>query len=355
MTECGYPKSFGGHGKRWLWVALMIFSFTGSNVAAQSKMSFQYGADTVYAVGNIDVDAAERLRELARKKVLPAGTVVALHSPGGSVIGGIHLGQAIRDLQLDTNVFRYAGKGIATYDKGGLDQQIEFDKNQAGECLSACIYAYLGGVRRNLYSESRLGIHQFYFLKSDAEGAAEDAQVLSAAIVAYLSKMGVSPVLFSATTLFDKNQMRYLSRQEAEDFKLVNNGVVRTKFTYRVSRGRPFPELSHETQDGKFTLGLLCNGDSVHIGASREIGQHNMLSVDKDVYYMWFDGQPVFKMDRNKDTFHHELDGAMLRKLLSSRKLRTWTEVDTEFSFDGTEFIVDDWQPFIDYLESCAE
>lgn len=316
----------------------------------QSQMVFAHYTDTLYATGPIDAGAGARLKTFVSSKGIAPGTVVALSSSGGSVLGGIQLGEAIRDLQLNSNVFQYAG--ASTYrGEDGLGDPITFDRNEPADCASACVYAYLGGVQRYMYAESRLGIHQFYFPDTGGPVGADDVQILSAAIVAHLSKMGVNPTLFSATALFAKDQMRYLSRHEAEDFNLVDNGV-KPKVRYEVSKGRPYPELLQEATDGAYRFGLLCNGTEIYFGASREQKRHTVFYDEDEKVFLWLDEKPVFEMDAKKDTFYKAMDRNMLAKLFASRRIRIWTSLDGWG--DGAQIIVDDWSQFSEYASECG-
>jgi hypothetical protein len=329
---------------------LLLFVFASTGTAdVSSEMKFLRNGDTVYAMGVIDESAASRLQEFAKANDLPAGTVIALSSPGGSLIGGLKLGQMIRTLQFGTNVFRYAG--LATHARAdGAGEPITTSKTEPADCASACIYAYVGGIRRLLHADSRLGIHQFYFSGSD--GGATDAQVLSAAIVAHLSNMGVDPTLFSATALFGKDDLRFLSRQEAEDFGLVNNGA-RQKIRYQASRGRPYPELVQESADGIFRLGLLCNGTHLYIGASRQQKQRSAFYDENEKVFFWMDDRQVFEMDGRKDSFHAIWDRDTLRTLLASRRIRIWAPADG-WPWDGARMVVADWSHFAEYSAECG-
>lgn len=344
-----------GLGIRWQQcnVLLLLCLCMASAQAAdtQPQMAFSHYTDTLYASGPIDADAGSRLKTFVGSNAITPGTVVALSSSGGSVIGGIRLGNAIRELGLRTNVFRY--EGASTYrGEDGLAAPITFDKNESTDCVSACVYAYLGGVQRHLYAGSRIGIHQFHFPDTERSGTVNDAQILSAAIVAHLSKMGVNPTLFSATALFGKDEMRYLTRHEAEDFNLIDNGV-KPKVRYQVSKGRPYPELLQESEDGEYRLGLLCNGTEVHIGASRGQKRRSVLDNEDDKVFFWMDGTPIFEMDAKKDTFYKSMDNAMLDKLFATRRVRIWTTADG-WAWNGAQIIVDDWSQFSEYASECG-
>jgi hypothetical protein len=103
------------------------------NLSSMDAGNFVYSGE-----GEIDVDDAQKLEKLyASKKSLEGKlgvrSVVRLNSPGGTIVGGIQLGEVIRKLGLATEVPASAG------------------------CYSACTFAFLGGVDRQI--EGKFGIH----------------------------------------------------------------------------------------------------------------------------------------------------------------------------------------------------
>jgi hypothetical protein len=74
---------------------------------------------------------------------------ICFNSPGGSVLGGLELGRAIRKLGFRTAVC------TSVPDSAG------YQITAQGRCLSACVYAFLGGSTRSAGSGA-LGIHRFY-------------------------------------------------------------------------------------------------------------------------------------------------------------------------------------------------
>ncbi len=340
---------------------VLLLSLNSERVRAgdeESRMLFRYDRDTIYATGSIDVDAAARLSQLVKSERIAPGTVVAFSSPGGNVVGSMRLGQAIRDLKLNTNVFR-KGKELTAHFRGedGLDHTsaVKLRVPKAADCASACTYAYLGGVQRHLSFESRLGIHQFHFPASAPSGGAEDAQLLSASIVAYLAAMGAEPTLFSASALFKTDQLRFLTRHEAEDFGLVNNGVIRSVVRYQVNETQAYPEMIQESDGGTFKLGLLCKGEALFVIASRQLNERKGLLDDSKggELFFWMDDQPVFRMDGAKDQFYQSLNSASLAKLFASRRIRLWV-LKEGFGFYGDEMHIDDWSHFRDYASECG-
>src|SRR5262245_58648871 len=114
----------------------MTFSVQMSDIRAINR------SYDVYADGEIvDGDADRLLEALRAANIQPNRPItVYLHSPGGSVVEALKLGRLIGNLKADTNIGR---------------------KGSPGLCISACVWAYLGGSYRFLSAGSRIGVHQF--------------------------------------------------------------------------------------------------------------------------------------------------------------------------------------------------
>src|SRR5262249_48153851 len=124
----------------------------------------------VYATGEIVSGDAEVLTQtLQSANVVNADILINLNSPGGSVAEALKLGRLIEKLKASTNVGQ---EGI-----------------QPGQCLSACVWVFLGGAYRYLSLESKIGVHQFAFgTKSDVQAgvAVAASQVIAAEIVEFI-------------------------------------------------------------------------------------------------------------------------------------------------------------------------
>ena len=84
-----------------------------------------------------------------------------MNSPGGNVVASMELGMAFRRLHVAAVV---AGFGSGGAESGPV----------AGECASACVYAFMGAVRRVAPPVSRLALHKMSVTLS---GAGADAGV----------------------------------------------------------------------------------------------------------------------------------------------------------------------------------
>jgi hypothetical protein len=135
-----------------------------------------------------------------------------LHSPGGSVFGGVKLGKVIRKYLLSTDVAQ-------------LDPaQNRRRDSKPGECYSACAMAFLGGEYRYLKRGSILGFHRFFWEKR-TENDADLAQILSAMEVEYIRSMDVNTELFTVPSQAGRDDVIALAQDDLVRLNVVNNGV----------------------------------------------------------------------------------------------------------------------------------
>jgi len=152
------------------------------------------------AVGQIDKDTPAQFSAVANN--LPQGTWVALSSPGGSLVGGLKLGLLIRELGLNTTI-------------GSTDYS-------PPNCISACAYAFAGGISRHLTEGSKYGIHQFKGTeKAIGDG---ESQKISATIANYLDQMGVDRHLLDYAQVTASDKVNVLSLAQARLLKVDNTG-----------------------------------------------------------------------------------------------------------------------------------
>ena len=175
----------------------------------------------ISAEGEIDRSSAEEFISFLRGAVDSdrLRNVVFINSPGGNVIGAIKLG----------TVFRKAGTAVVVAqarDGQGLAQDATF---LSAECLSACVYAIMGGKTRVVPPQSRLGVHRtssFRFVGKDPAGADPGYQriptpdALLKALADYTQKMGVSREVLSVAQSAPSNSIRVLTRSEVSRWRL---------------------------------------------------------------------------------------------------------------------------------------
>jgi hypothetical protein len=136
-------------------------------------------------------------------------SVVFLDSPGGKVLSSMELGQAFRRLGIAAVVAR----PIET--SGGS----EF---AAGHCYSACVYALMGGRKRVIPPQSKVGIHRMFTFESAADPAGGTARNMrhddggmKEVLAKYSAMMGVSRGLID-----------YAERTSSETIHVLTPGEI---------------------------------------------------------------------------------------------------------------------------------
>ena len=152
------------------------------------------------AVGQIDQNTPNEFSVAASN--LPQGTWVALSSPGGSLVGGLKLGLLIREMGFNTTI-------------SSTDYSPPY-------CISACAYAFAGGISRHLTEGSKYGIHQFKGIeKAIGDG---ESQKISTTIASYLDQMGVDRHLLDYAQVTTSDKVNVLSLAQAKLLKVDNTG-----------------------------------------------------------------------------------------------------------------------------------
>ncbi|WP_316186926.1 MULTISPECIES: hypothetical protein [unclassified Bradyrhizobium] len=176
------------------------------------------GCEWIAAEGVITDTTADNLRAFLDSfghTHNPGRPAIRFHSPGGSLSGGIKLGELVRQLKFDTEV--------------GQSQPDEYGhwRRAPGFCASACSFAFLGGLHRSV-SAGEFGVHQFYnelslrdpFAKLFSALDVSHHQLVSAMLIDYVYRMGVDPRLVSLASSVLPEQMHFLAEEELNDLKV---------------------------------------------------------------------------------------------------------------------------------------
>jgi hypothetical protein len=107
----------------------------------------------VSAIGPITNDTPKAFETFMQGRNL-RGMVVALHSPGGSVAGGLELGNLIRRAGMNTTVAKTTLLPGTDEPRGTLSAN--------ANCASMCTFVLLGGVRRAVSAEAKVLVHQIW-------------------------------------------------------------------------------------------------------------------------------------------------------------------------------------------------
>jgi hypothetical protein len=166
--------------------------------------------------------------------------VVLLHSPGGVLAEGFRLGTLFRALDMVTVVGRFvdpsalaAAGAISAEDLARVRRNGgRGERAVTGTCLSACVYALIGGARRVVPPASRVGVHRPHRAPPPSEPSITDRSALVAwdrADIArlqraYLDTMGVATSLVDFEHAVSSRSIRVLTQAELRRFRIVTSG-----------------------------------------------------------------------------------------------------------------------------------
>jgi len=182
----------------------------------------------IAASGMITADSSRQFITFVRDNALQAvrggqaGATVVLESDGGSVLGALDLGRAIRRFGFATTVGRVVDRHAATSVRYG-------DVISHADCQSMCSFVLLGGVQRHVPPDARVLVHQIWLgdRREDAVAAnytAEDLVVVQrdiGAILQYTTEMGGDVELVALSLKVPPwEPMRALTREELRRVKL---------------------------------------------------------------------------------------------------------------------------------------
>jgi hypothetical protein len=139
--------------------------------------------------------------------------IVYFHSPGGSLAAGIKLGLLVRKFRLDT----FVGGPYEKFVEIGRPYAVLVNR---AVCYSACVYAFLGGVTRELKKGGQLGVHQFRGIRGDTGEAS--AQITTTVLANYIDAMGVDRRLLDIASTTGSDNVYSLSETEARQLNVDN-------------------------------------------------------------------------------------------------------------------------------------
>jgi hypothetical protein len=180
----------------------------------------------VSASGAITSDTPRDFEAFTKRNKID-GATIALDSDGGSVLGALALGRAIRKLGMTTTV----GKTVDLAAPEGGKKRARLQPK--AYCESMCAFVLLAGVERRVPAEARVMVHQIWLgdRRDDPTAAnysAEDLVVVQRDIgrlARYTVEMGGGVDLLEiALKIPPWEPMRILSRDELRTMKVMTAG-----------------------------------------------------------------------------------------------------------------------------------
>jgi hypothetical protein len=196
----------------------------------------------VYATGeSVKGDTEALTQALQSANVTDADILINLNSPGGSVVEALKLGRLIERLKARTSVGQEGGR--------------------PGQCLSACVWVFLGGAYRYLPLESKIGVHQFAFdTKSDVQAGVATAasQVIAAEIVEFIRENRANTDFFKFVTAASPNEISFVSADLLRDLRVVTDGIYDESWSFEFSQGASYLRIWQLSDNGENKLILTC-------------------------------------------------------------------------------------------------
>ena len=183
------------------------------------------GADCrawISAVGYITADTPRDFETFA-KDTNVRGAVLVLDSDGGSVLGTLALGRAIRNLGMVTTIGKTTPLPLAGNDRRAI-------LSADGNCESMCAFLLLAGARRYVPPEAHVLVHQIWLGKKrkqalESNYSAEELNIVQRDIgrlVQYTIEMGGSGELLETALRVPPWEPLYrLSTDELRRMKLT--------------------------------------------------------------------------------------------------------------------------------------
>jgi hypothetical protein len=226
------PTSFTSLSLFVLAAAVTLLGASVTPVAAQDHgrpMSFRVAALASHECGRHcpDVIVADGVIEAQTPQAfvnfLKSGSsdsklrrIVFFNSRGGNVVASMVFGHILRGLHIAGVVGRFEADG----DPGPY----------VGECLSACVYALMGAVRRVAPPGSEVGLHRMSIVESEGGGLfGSHAQrsfadpPMVAVLGRYAQRMGVDPALVLRAESLPPDTVQVLTRDEMRRWSLATS------------------------------------------------------------------------------------------------------------------------------------
>ena len=176
----------------------------------------------ISAVGYITADTPRDFETFA-KDTNVRGAVLVLDSDGGSVLGTLALGRAIRNLGMVTTIGKTTPLPLAGNDRRAI-------LSADGNCESMCAFLLLAGARRYVPPEAHVLVHQIWLGKKrkqalESNYSAEELNIVQRDIgrlVQYTIEMGGSGELLETALRVPPWEPLYrLSTDELRRMKLT--------------------------------------------------------------------------------------------------------------------------------------
>jgi len=175
--------------------------------------------NVVVADGVIEPDTPKIFLDFAREAARSQNlkSVMLINSPGGNVVASMEFGARLRQLGMAAIVASYGYDGLRS-------------GPAAGECVSACVYALMGAVRRIAPEQSHVALHRMSVSYSQTPTRGRvgstsrrlaDGRLVDV-VAKYARQMGVNPEVVRQAERGDPDHVQLLSSGEMRRWRLAS-------------------------------------------------------------------------------------------------------------------------------------
>jgi hypothetical protein len=216
------PSPSSGRSVGWPVLAplVAILGFLLQAEAEPGSMTFrvaplekgQCGARCLHVIiadGIIETDTPLAFVDFLRAESSDANLrhIVFLNSRGGDAVASMDFGQILRELRMAAVVGRFESDGAG---------------HKVGECVSACVYAMMGAVKRIAPPGSEVALHRMSVVETESGLSGNPTFVarsyagrpIVAVLKRYARRMGVNPALVGAAEALSPDTVHVLTREE---------------------------------------------------------------------------------------------------------------------------------------------
>jgi hypothetical protein len=181
------PFERGRHAALTRPLVLVLLAIARLGTAATIDVNAVEGGDSAIVVvtGRLEVVDGDRFVSAVSRY---ENATIVLNSDGGNLVAGLEMGNVIRARRYTTLV----PDGV--------------------HCASACAFAWLGGTRRLMGTEARIGFHAAYRME---DGQPAESGVGNALVGAYLARIGLPDRAVVYITQAAPTDMTWLTMDEA--------------------------------------------------------------------------------------------------------------------------------------------
>ena len=198
--------------------------------------------------GTITQDTPDEFERFMATSDAKMSNWLYLHSPGGDLMAGLKLGEAIRKHRLNTGISRSVMLEKGTMSVHSYRQAV---------CASSCAYAFLGGVSRSYSEHDIYGLHRFG--ATDRSISGDEAQMVTSLLANYVDRMGVDQaVLTAASSAAFKNDIFPVDVSLAKQMRVIFDPSGRTNFVVEQRGGHAVASFKFSIQEKQFQGMIAC-------------------------------------------------------------------------------------------------